>query len=138
MKEIEFRAFETDKARGRMFQWDEVKIDFSSYLNCNETIIMQYTGLKDKNEVKIFEGDIVKFIGGTCFKLNMNHYGKFYDIGSILKVSKLLSGFTLQSISADMDAPNLVGNISNYDLWNHQRSFEIIGNIHQNPELLTQ
>ena len=99
--------------------------------------LLQFTGLTDKNGKEIFEGDIVKFIGGTCDFLPLNFYGQKYEKGQILKVAKLESGFTLQKVTNNSDIPNVVGNITNYDFWNHQRSFEIIGNIFKNPELLT-
>ena len=106
--------------------------------NVDPARVSQFTGLLDKNGKEIWEGDILEFMGGTCDYLSLNHYGQKHSIGTILVVSNLNSGFTLQlPIHIGNTTPNLVGNISNYDFWNHQSSFKIIGNIHDNPSLLT-
>lgn len=100
--------------------------------------IMQFTGLKDKNGKEIYEGDVIKFVGGTANFIPCGIYSyQKHEVGTILVVTKLLSGFSLQKpLHINEDIPNLVGNIDNYTFWNHQRSFEVIGNIYDNPELL--
>ena len=67
----------------------------------------QFTGLTDKNGKKIFEGDIIKVIAGN-------------PVGEPI-VAKII--------------PNL----NDYELmWDIEHSYEIeiVGNIHDNPELL--
>ena len=68
----------------------------------------QYTGLTDKNGTKIFEGDIVKHPIGTF-------------------IVKFLNGTFLSSLTET--------NYLSFLCAIHNRS-EVIGNIHDNPELL--
>lgn len=78
--------------------------------------LMQFTGMKDKNGVEIYEGDILdgKYKAFVYFK-----DGRF-------KVKKVEEGFCSRSVAR----------------WLHLREkalcpSEIIGNIYENPELLT-
>jgi len=82
----------------------------------DEVILMQSTGLKDKNGVEIFEGDIVLFTIEDGFDYV---YGK----PGIINLS-LQWGAGVRAISG-----------GNYPL-RKCREVRIIGNIYENPELL--
>lgn len=74
--------------------------------------LMQYTGLKDKNGVEIYEGDLVKFY----------HKGNFVVCEIIWNK---IGAWTLKWQD---------GYINNYYL--SPENLEITGNIYENPELL--
>lgn len=74
--------------------------------------VMQYTGLKDKNEKKIYEGDIVKT--------------QWRDQIGIVK-------FTMGSFKL-MNGLVVIENLSTLEKYKWEQ--EIIGNIYENPELL--
>ncbi|MDB5344223.1 MAG: putative phage protein [Schlesneria sp.] len=78
-------------------------------------VLMQYTGLTDKNGVEIFEGDVVVFEAKRYEPFRVE-YSQFYAgfIG--------LNQFNNQS-------PELAK-------WCRCKDIEVIGNIYQNPDLL--
>lgn len=94
-----------------------------------DCILMQSTGLKDKNGKLIYEGDIFKtqeFCRGKeyyCYSVI-----KYSDGGYYLEGSYVTSGNTLKFINYD------IRNISE-DLL-ESGLFDLVGNIYENPELL--
>ncbi|WP_137906087.1 YopX family protein [Chryseobacterium sp. 2VB] len=93
--------------------------------------VSQYTGLKDKNGVEIYEGDIVNFHIFTQ-ELGVNYgvsegekefkgYICFEELGLAFKQSEEDEEWFYLVYS-----PGMI----------HEESFEVIGNIHSNPELL--
>lgn len=84
--------------------------------------IGQYTGLKDRNGKKIFEGDILEYIGKRKDNMNKVYRRKVvFRKGMFALLSK-----ELQTYSA-----------LNYHYMKDGRSvWRVIGNIHDNPELM--
>jgi uncharacterized phage protein (TIGR01671 family) len=94
--------------------------------------IEQSTGLLDKKGKEIYEGDIIK-AGGS-----MNFSNPAVARGKEREVYFMQSGFTGVKVNNEFDkeTPNSYDNWDNYTLWNVHRDLEIIGNIHENKELL--
>jgi uncharacterized phage protein (TIGR01671 family) len=80
--------------------------------------LMQYTGLKDKNGKEIYEGDLIT---GAC------HAKDELDIGII----EYQDAMFVVEYKGEEISESLFNNI--YDC---ESDIEIIGNIHENPELL--
>lgn len=100
----------------------------------------QYTGLTDKNGKRIFEGDIV--IWTSKFTRLIGNYTYCFDgyhEGDVLKVVCNEAGFMLARLDDSIpDVPNGSSKIDNYAFWNFHRLLEIIGNIHDNLELMEE
>ncbi len=113
MRDIKFRAW--DAVNKEMISNSDLPnyYDLDLLLNVNDgiTTFMQFTGLMDKNGVEIYEGDIVVDDIGNGFNV-------YYD--------KNDAAFALE---CDGYQDYRLHEISNYLI-------EVIGNIHQNPELL--
>lgn len=118
MREIKFRAW--DKINKDMFNVESINFqerrvykDVVSYRNFEDIDLMQYTGLKDKNNKEIYEGDIL-------------------SDGNIKKPYKVV--FENGSFKAEFE-----GDFDEYsfDLIDVvAQGCEVIGNIYENLELM--
>lgn len=88
-----------------------------------EYIVMQCTGLKDKNGNLIFEGDILF----ENFKNTVHPKGRYW----IVKWNNKHANFYI-----DMINPSKNINFNQWHLARHDLDYEVIGNIYKNPELL--
>lgn len=99
----------------------------------NPKTIGQFTGLKDKAGVKIFEGDIVKtqdkYITKIAFGHSFDERGDLRSSLSFMRVGLREDPFKFKGQDILVYS---CGTSIFYDLAN----LEVIGNIHQNPDLL--
>lgn len=89
------------------------------------SILMQSTGLRDKNSVEIFEGDIVLVSVRNGFDYLDNKV-------CIVKNSIDYSGLVCATVDEDLEYQ-----IFNTELF-EEYTYEVIGNIYQNSELLEE
>lgn len=95
---------------------DEDFVPEKSIENKSDYILMQYTGLHDKNGVEIYEGDIIAMFGGSQFS-------------EVWFCEKWGMWQCVAQISGGI-------NPSEHLLSNLLSTSEVIGNIYQNPELI--
>lgn len=114
MREIKFRAWDSENK----------KMDTPAILMCryydhvyrcicddNESLIlMQYTGLTDRNGEEIYEGDLIK-----CKRIDVNIVASV-----VFSPERAIFGLSLMGVAPFSEFKNL----------------EIIGNIYEDPELL--
>ena len=91
--------------------------------NFDEVELMQSTGVKDKNGVEIFEGDIVLVSVRNGFDYLDNKV-------CIVKNSIDYSGLVCATVDEDLEYQ-----IFNTELF-EKYTYEVIGNIYENSELL--
>ena len=116
MRELKFRAWDdSDKEKGAyMLGPYDLNDSIFNYPDIRSLKLMQFTGLKDKNGIDIYEGDVVRPFG---------------DQGSLAQIIFFAPSFKL--------ATKL--NNGSYNLWNYyEDEIEIVGNIYQNPELINK
>lgn len=143
MREIKFRAF--DKSDGRMLSVSEpepenqgkreyypfmVEVGFSHWMK-EDIVLMQWTGLLDKNGIEVYEGDIVQY---TEWKNNSDEV----SFSTKYRVEWQMLKWCLVHLSESYSVqlwqhlkPEIIQNLNNDGC--KAREFEVIGNIHQSP-----
>lgn len=130
MRDIKFRCWDTENKQ--MLKVQELDFEdtfyggrlsiradmYNDYFDIEDMILMQYTGLKDKNEKEIYEEDIVKINDEIIAKViwDNDYLGYFLYANEENSIDSFENG----------EQPL-------YDYWG---SIEVIGNIYDNPELL--
>ena len=119
MRPIKFRAYLKNEKKiidVKSIDWDEngnlISINYpegKDYFGYKEDdiVLMQYTGVRDKNGKEIYEGDIVKYFGDVC------------------EINWLLSGFYIHWARGGFE-----------EVATNDKYCEVIGNIYENPQLL--
>ena len=138
MNKIKFRAWDGEK----MFNVGVLDIDTNKaieYVNWHDSYdgetahygknekgrLMQYTGLKDKNEKEIYEGDIVRVGDSKWFDKNYYETGIVEFKTPAWYFANIIPYSIIQSGSKVKDTPST-----------HYNTFEIIGNVYENENLL--
>ncbi len=141
MREIKFRSFCKEK---KLMLYDYSQKSAKEYglrlgasiremvfnVGIFDETLMQFTGLKDKNGKEIYEGDILSFcdrIGhvlwnGFNFDVTQNPLNQDESLGYKISIGLTKSFHELYLLDSNSSKPD----------------YEIIGNIYENPELLTK
>ena len=131
MRQIKFRGW--DKNTKKMYKIGQITLergiwnyepDNREYIGISipyqpSFILMQYTGLKDKNGKEIYEGDIVFIKGDT----------KLLEIKGKVEYNDSWVQFVITNTGDIISETEPLGDYEEEDL-------EIIGNIYENKELL--
>lgn len=123
-REIKFRAWDGERLRSvNTIGWTNGEVDWLDTPKYHGPIdedikLMQYTGLKDKNGVEIYEGDICE----VTFSNDTYQYSEstmIYEVGSSLCAYRFLRNNKHFSLELSKAVKT-----------------KVIGNIYENPELL--
>lgn len=134
MRELKFRAWKMNNGKLQRYIFDPfawtryannhldepIKFDFTTNDIRNfmpdADVIEQYTGLKDKNGKEIYDGDIIQekgLLSLTCVEWDKNN---------------------ARYITKVLDKSKCVASVFYFDIIDALKC-EVIGNIHENPEL---
>lgn len=94
----------------------------------------QYTGITDKNETKIFEGDILR--GYKYPYLSEGHFNYYAEV-IYFENCPAFGLYTFKNPNLDFIAGISHGNTDFIDYWECE-NWEVIGNIYDNPELMEE
>lgn len=142
MREILFRGKLTSKNKGwsegclRIYPTGDVCIVpddtiIGRYGEVHPETVGQYTGLIDKNGVKIFEGDILQAD-------DMRFVVKFGRCGGVQNVDHEVGyvGFFVEPVGEHREELLLNGVRSDILYWLNAYKVSVVGNMHDNPEFL--
>lgn len=140
MREIKFRGKRLDNGEweyGDLLQYDDgsvcIGVHSKNYTDdgfnvgqyhhiapVNEDTVGEYTGLKDRKGIAIYEGDVIR---SPLSEDKTRPHRIFYHTGNAAFMGALIDRKELCYLRLDQD-------------WIYKFGKEVIGNIHDNPELI--
>lgn len=146
------RDFGEVDENGEMIIEDEIAI--GGFIPVNPETVGQFTGLQDKNGVEIYEGDIIQYKNCSWHKRWWSNISEIEIIEKECEEQrKYITQFTsvvrYDDCMFKLDYPILLHDVrmnhkeitrktNNGDSYSKYWGFEVVGNIHDNPELLTK
>ena len=121
MRKIKFRVFKNEMI------YELGLLNTSSLIDLQKEgyILMEYTGINDKNELEIFEGDIVKrTVIGYCETIEEIGFIDFQN-----------GSFVFNSTAKDRFKTSLYEDLKPYPS-KAMPEYEVVGNVYENAELL--
>lgn len=128
MREIKFRAWHIE--REKMFCVESLQLEDEYYVLNDGDIysdafsvkksdiqLMQFIGIQDKSGREVYEGDIIQY--GTPPTYQSSIFWSPQDFGFVTY-------------------NELLGEYTGLSFFTGYKNFKVIGNVHQNPELLEQ
>lgn len=130
MREINFRGWDGKEIIENWFQIEKSSggkgVLVPKTMNRMVINIMQYTGLKDRNNKKIYEGDLVNYWQEDKEQAPYNIQYVAFELGS----------FVLKNIG------DRVGSGTGGSMWQNKefvrKECKVIGNIYENPKIIKE
>jgi len=122
MREIKFKIWyqKTKEMSVSINVWNLPDIDM---VMLNKPILLQYTGLKDKNGIDIYEGDIMRI---------KEHKVTKHETGRVITIPEQLAVVVFKDTEFRAENKKRIFPL------NFTHTEEVIGNIYENPELISK
>lgn len=140
-REIKFRAWNWNvlNEKWEMFPWERIQCYCMAFFSKPDLFgqsspnkephkIMQFIGLKDKNGVEIYEGDIIP-MEHSVEQWNQHRFKAEGIINGFVEWNNIQQRYIIKYPESENH------NIISTDFGWSGQSFEVIGNIYENPDL---